>query len=682
MKLRSVALVGVMSLAVLGLIGTGAHAVFTTSTTSSQTITAGTWGAPPTVAITYPVNNTTYGSNWTGSITGTASSNSGSGTSITAVSVAIEDTATGQWWNGTSFSAAAQTLVTASGTTNWSLALAGSSLSTGDTYSVVAQATDSLGYVGTSSTVSFTYCLKTSPPTLIITYPVNNTTYGSNWGGAITGTASAGAGATISKVKVSIQQVGGSCWTGSGDTYTATCPNYVAVTSGTTNWSLTVPNADLTSGDRYKVTAQATDSLGYVGTSSTVSFTYCLKTSPPTLTITASSGSMTYGGTVPAITPSYSGFVNGDTATSLTTAPTCSTTATNSSPAGPYPSSCSGAVDPNYTITYVPGTLTVNASGAPPTLTITASSGSMTYGGTVPTVTPSYSGFVNGDTPASLTDAPTCSTTAASSSPAGPYPSSCTGAVDANYTISYVAGSVSVGPAPSSTGVTNSAPTGLSTSATFTYTATVSGPGVTPTGTVIWTLTGPGSPTCSASTLSSGGLATCTITGVAVGNYTAKATYGGDTNHTGSSGQDNLSAYQFTSTLVQTVTVTTPGPTITVTSPGKGGPPRILGKVQPEIYLAAVEPWTLLSHQTVHLKIHLWGRRGTVTGTVKLLLGKKLLCAPKLVKGRGRCTLSSSKIGRGRHYLLLMYSGSSQYLAVIHHVNVYVHPLASPRTGR
>jgi hypothetical protein len=670
-----------MSLAVLGLIGTGAHAVFTTSTTSSQTITAGTWGAPPTVAITYPVNNTTYGSNWTGSITGTASSNSGSGTSITAVSVAIEDTATGQWWNGTSFSATAQTFVTASGTTNWSLALAGSSLSTGDAYSVVAQATDSLGYVGTSSTVSFTYCLKTSPPTVIITYPVNNTTYGTNWGGAITGTASAGAGATISKVKVSIQQVGGSCWTGSGDTYTATCPNYVAVTSGTTNWSLTVPNSDLTSGDRYKVTAQATDSLGYIGTSSTVSFTYCLKTSPPTLTITASSGSMTYGGTVPTITPSYSGFVNGDTPASLTTAPTCSTTATSSSPAGPYPSSCSGAVDANYTITYVPGTLTVNASGAPPTLTITASSGSMTYGGTVPTITPSYSGFVNGDTPASLTTAPTCSTTATSSSPAGPHPSSCSGAVDANYTISYVTGSVSVGPAPSSTVVTNSAPTGLSTSATFTYTATVSGPGVTPTGTVTWTLTGPGSPTCSASTLS-GGLATCTITGVAVGSYTAKATYGGDTNYTGSSGQDNLSAYQFTSTLVQTVTVTTPGPTITVTSPGKGGPPRILGKVQPEIYVAAVGPWTLFSHQTVHLKIHLWGRRGTVTGTVKLLLGKTLLCAPKLANGRGRCTLSSSKIGRGRHYLLLMYSGSSQYLAVIHHVDVYVHSLAAPRTGR
>ena len=30
------------------------------------------------------------------------------------------------------------------------------------------------------------------------------------------------------------------------------------------------------------------------------------------LTVTASSGSMTYGGTPPTITPSYTGFVNGD----------------------------------------------------------------------------------------------------------------------------------------------------------------------------------------------------------------------------------------------------------------------------------------------------------------------------------------------------------------------------------
>ena len=42
MKIRTVALTGVLSLAGLGLVGVGAHAVFTTSTASSQTIAAGT----------------------------------------------------------------------------------------------------------------------------------------------------------------------------------------------------------------------------------------------------------------------------------------------------------------------------------------------------------------------------------------------------------------------------------------------------------------------------------------------------------------------------------------------------------------------------------------------------------------------------------------------------------------
>jgi hypothetical protein len=83
---------------------------------------------------------------------------------------------------------------------------------------------------------------------------------------------------------------------------------------------------------------------------------------PAPLTITASSpSSQTVDTAIPAITPSYSGFVNGDTASSLTTAPTCSTAATTASPAGTYATNCSGAADPNYTITYVPGTLVLTA---------------------------------------------------------------------------------------------------------------------------------------------------------------------------------------------------------------------------------------------------------------------------------------------------------------------------------
>ena len=165
------------------------------------------------------------------------------------------------------------------------------------------------------------------------------------------------------------------------------------------------------------------------------------------LTITASSPSVNYG-TTPTVTAGYSGFVNGDTGSSLSPSPTCTTTATSSSPVSPptYPSSCSGAVDPNYTISYVPGVVTVTKAQ----LTITASSGSMTYGGSVPTITPGYSGWKNGEGAGSLTTQATCSTTATSSSPASPptYPSSCSGAVDPNYTFNYVGGSVTVNKAP------------------------------------------------------------------------------------------------------------------------------------------------------------------------------------------------------------------------------------------
>lgn len=85
---------------------------------------------------------------------------------------------------------------------------------------------------------------------------------------------------------------------------------------------------------------------------------------------------MTYGTTPPTITPSYSGFVNGDSAASLTSAPSCVTTATATSAVSgsPYPATCSGASDPNYTIGYTPGSVTVTAAATPFTITISAAS--------------------------------------------------------------------------------------------------------------------------------------------------------------------------------------------------------------------------------------------------------------------------------------------------------------------
>ena len=115
---------------------------------------------------------------------------------------------------------------------------------------------------------------------------------------------------------------------------------------------------------------------------------------------------------------SYSGFVNGDTSASLTTQPSVSTTATTSSPVGSYAITANGAVDANYTISYVAGTLAVT----PAALTITANSLSKVYGQANPALSVSYSGFVNGDSSTSLTTQPSVSTTATTSSPVASYP--------------------------------------------------------------------------------------------------------------------------------------------------------------------------------------------------------------------------------------------------------------------
>ena len=84
-----------------------------------------------------------------------------------------------------------------------------------------------------------------------------------------------------------------------------------------------------------------------------------LTVSPAPLTITAASASKLYGAAVPALTASYTGFVNGDTASSLSTPPALSTTATAASPAGSYPITAGGAAGANYTFIYIPGTLVV-----------------------------------------------------------------------------------------------------------------------------------------------------------------------------------------------------------------------------------------------------------------------------------------------------------------------------------
>ncbi len=164
------------------------------------------------------------------------------------------------------------------------------------------------------------------------------------------------------------------------------------------------------------------------------------------LTITANNATKVYGAPLPLLGVSYSGFVNGDTAANLTTPPTLATTATASSHVltGGYAIMASGASDPDYSISYRPGTLLIT----PALLTITANNTSMYQGAAVPPLSVSYSGFVNGDSPASLSTQPTVTTPATPLSPAGAYPIVPGSASSPNYAIRYANGVLVVTPAP------------------------------------------------------------------------------------------------------------------------------------------------------------------------------------------------------------------------------------------
>ena len=162
------------------------------------------------------------------------------------------------------------------------------------------------------------------------------------------------------------------------------------------------------------------------------------------LTITASGGSMTYGSPAPAIMPSYSGFVNGDGAGSLTTQPSCSANAGPTSPVGTYASTCPGASDPNYTISSDPGTVTVD----PATLVVTANDASRLFGFSNPAFTATISGFVNGQdlSTSGVTGQAACMTTANATSPATTYPITCgVGSLAAtNYSFGFAPGVLTV----------------------------------------------------------------------------------------------------------------------------------------------------------------------------------------------------------------------------------------------
>src|SRR5947199_227001 len=116
---------------------------------------------------------------------------------------------------------------------------------------------------------------------------------------------------------------------------------------------------------------------------------------PVALAITASSTSVAYAANVPPKTASFSGFVYGATSASLTTQPTCTTVYTKgaSVAGGPYGTSCSGAVDGNYTISYTAGAVRAEERRVGKE----AWSTRLADGANEPNSRARYGGFVDGD---------------------------------------------------------------------------------------------------------------------------------------------------------------------------------------------------------------------------------------------------------------------------------------------
>nr|WP_247886429.1 MBG domain-containing protein [Azospirillum brasilense] len=174
---------------------------------------------------------------------------------------------------------------------------------------------------------------------------------------------------------------------------------------------------------------------------------------PAVLTVTAANGTMAYGDAVPSLGYSVSGWRNGQNG-ALLSGVGVSTNATLLSNAGTaYITTAtggvlSGAAAGNYTLTHLGGTFAVT----PATLTVTAADGTMVYGDAVPALGYTTSGWKNGQGDA-LISGIGVSTAVTSLSNAGAYVSTVTGGVLSgaavgNYSLSHVAGTVTVTPAP------------------------------------------------------------------------------------------------------------------------------------------------------------------------------------------------------------------------------------------
>ncbi len=273
-----------------------------TNTTTSAASTFVYDTTAPTASITYPAASTTYGTNWTGTITGTATagtsgatipaSAAAGGTLSAGSGVSIIDTTASTHYNGTSFVSGTGAYFNATGgsTSAWTYPLVTGKLTSGHSYSVTVKTIDSAGNSTTSASVSFGF--DTRPPVVAVMVPVSGATYGANWSGSVSGTATPWGALTMPSGSTTVTIENSLGYYFNGTTFATQTPTSVA-TTGTSSWSLALASSKLVSGESYTVTATSTDSGANIGISPSVTFTY--NATPPTNNIDYPVSGHTYG---------------------------------------------------------------------------------------------------------------------------------------------------------------------------------------------------------------------------------------------------------------------------------------------------------------------------------------------------------------------------------------------------
>lgn len=165
-----------------------------------------------------------------------------------------------------------------------------------------------------------------------------------------------------------------------------------------------------------------------------------LTITPAPLTIKASDNTRQYYSENPTFSYTCSGFVNGDNSSTLSPAPTITTTANLTSNVGTYEINVTNANNPNYSISYINGTLTIT----PRTLTASVGNYERLYNEDNPTFEVIYDGFVGNENVNVLNSQATASTPATKTSNVGTYPINVTGGNADNYSFTYTSGTLTI----------------------------------------------------------------------------------------------------------------------------------------------------------------------------------------------------------------------------------------------